>query len=126
MKTTINDREQKLIDIVATRDLWKTFTVSRISDREFDLEVEGIHTQFGNECQFSANLMCAALHSCCDWTSPEIAGMTDYPGMAMDGDWSAVRDTDDDAKWSIFAAHVEPQIIVMATLAKIQRKMRKS
>ena len=126
MTPTITDREQKLIDTVACRELWKTYTVSRISDREFDLAVEGIDTQFGKECRFSAKLMWSALHSCCDWTSPQIAGMTDYPDMAMDGDWSAVRDTDDDAKWRIFAAHVEPNIEVMAVTTKIVRKMRKA
>ena len=125
MTTTISKREQKLIGTVACRELWTTYTVSRISAREFDLEVEGIHTPFGNECRFIANLMCSALHSCCDWTSPQVADMTDCPDMAMDGDWSAVRDTNDDAKWRIFAAHVVPNIEDMAITTKIMCIQRK-
>jgi len=126
MTTIISDREQKLIDAVAVHEQWQTITVQRESDREFDLSIGGTHTQFETPCYFRARLMLAALHSCCKWTSPGVAAMTDYPDMAMDGDWSAVRDSSDDTQWRIFNIHIEPHIGVIATTAKILKKMRKA
>jgi hypothetical protein len=127
MAITLTEREQKLIDAVAGREKWQTFSASRLSDAEFDLSVDGVHTQFGDSpCKFTAKLMWAALHCCCNWSAPNVAGMTDYPDMAMDGDWSAVRDSSDDAKWRIFDAFVRPNIESIAAVEKVRRKMRKS
>jgi hypothetical protein len=38
--------------------------------------------------------------------------------MAMDGDWSAVRDTNADAQWRMFDALIEPTIGAMGAAAK--------
>jgi hypothetical protein len=124
----ITSREQILIDTVARREKWATFNVvARNSDREFDLLIEGTHNQFGDRpCKFSARLPLAALHSSCDWSSPQAAGMTDYPDMAMEGDWSAVRDTNDAGQWMMFSSLIEPMIDAMATTTKILRKMNKA
>jgi hypothetical protein len=124
----ITDREQTLIDTVARREKWVTFNVTaRNSDREFDLLIEGTHTQFSDRgCKFVARLPLAALHSSCDWCSPQAAAMTDYPNMAMDGDWSAVRDTNADAQWRMFDALIEPTIGAMGAVTKVLRKMKKA
>jgi hypothetical protein len=124
----ITEREQTLIDTVARREKWVTFNVTaRNSGREFDLLIEGTHKQFNDRgCKFSALLPLAALHSSCDWCSPEIASMTDYPSMAMDGDWSAVRDTNEAARWRIFDTFIEPMIGAMGAMNKVIRNKEAS
>jgi hypothetical protein len=124
----ITERERTLIDTVARREKWVTFDVTaRNSDREFDLLIEGTHTQFSDKgCRFSARLPLAALHSSCDWCSPQVASMTDYPDMAMDGDWSAVRDTNEATQWRMFDTLIVPMIDAMGAVTKVLRKTKKA
>lgn len=119
----ISDREQTMIDAVAVLERWVEYTATRESDREFDIRIEGTHTQFGSPCRFSAILRLAAIHSMCDWCSDAVASMCDYPSMAADGDWSSIRDTNEDAQWRIFDTFIVPQITVQSALAKVRKKM---
>jgi hypothetical protein len=72
--------------------------VERKSDREFDIAVEG---KIGS-MSFRAWLVLGCISNLIEWTQPEVAAMTDYPEMVRDGDWSGVRDTDNDKLWAIF------------------------
>jgi hypothetical protein len=73
-------------------------SVERKSDREFDISVEGNIGSVG----FRAWLVLGCISTRLNWTSPEVAAMTDYPDMVREGDWSGVRDTDDAKLWNIF------------------------
>jgi hypothetical protein len=80
----------------------KVVDSKRKSDRDFDVNVECT----SDLCKFSLWLPKAAIRSLVDWTRPEVASMTDHPEMAMEGDWSGVRDTDEEKLWEIFRIHV--------------------
>jgi len=75
-----------------------TVEIARKSEREYDLSISG-KTKDG--MGFGAWLP-LGLISCLDWTADPVAGMTDYPEMARDGDWSGVRDTEEEKLWAIF------------------------
>lgn len=79
--------------------------ISRRSDRECDLTVEG---KTVDGIGFSAWLVLGMISNL-PWTTKKIAEMTDYPMMAMEGDWSGVRDTDDEKLWTIFNTFCNPQ-----------------
>jgi hypothetical protein len=81
---------------------WKVQEVERKSDREYDLRITG--TQDGHN--FAAWLPLASINYLVDWTNPRIAILTDYPEMAMSGDWSGVRDSSEEKIWKIFNTHV--------------------
>jgi len=72
-------------------------TFDLVSDREYDLEIEGITNDGLN---FSAWLPLAMIGAI-NWCEPSIANMTDYPEMTRSGDWSGVRDSRDEAIWNI-------------------------
>lgn len=72
--------------------------VTRRSDRLFDLSVEGKIGDMG----FSAWLLLGCIRTRLNWCLPEVAKMTDYPEMVLEGDWSGVRDSDNDKLWAIF------------------------
>lgn len=72
--------------------------ISRRSDREYDLTVEG---KTVDGIGFSAWLVLGMIANL-PWTSNKVAEMTDYPSMAKEGDWSGVRDTDEEKLWAIF------------------------
>jgi hypothetical protein len=92
--------EIDLVTKLASKEGWVEYTVSRKSDREYDLHIEGKSQRMG--CGFSAWLVLAAIRELTMWTSPAVAEMTDYPNMAFEGDWSGVRDTNEDSLWMIF------------------------
>jgi hypothetical protein len=102
--TNLTTSEKNLIEILAKKDGWVDYAVSRKSEREFDLEIEGTSTKMG--WKFRAWLVLAAIRELTMWTSPSISDLTDYPNMAYEGDWSGVRDTNEDSLWFIFHQHV--------------------
>lgn len=94
--------------------------VERKSQEQFDLIIKGKRdivdrlSAFmgvtGGLPQFSAWMVLSAIDDLTEWSKPLIADMTDYPEMARDGDWSAVRDTNEDKLWQIFNEYCLPQI----------------
>lgn len=80
----------------------KIESVERKSERDFDVKIECTC----DICKFGIWLPLGAIRELTPWTSPAIARMTDHPEMAMDGDWSGVRDTNTDKIWAIFTKHV--------------------
>lgn len=99
---TIN--EQRLIDILSKSQNWTEVAIDVVSPRrEFDVRVSG-----KKEFQFSLILFRAAIHYLTNWTMPEIANMTDYPNLCLEGDWSGVRDTSELKLWMIFEKFVAP------------------
>lgn len=105
----MNQNEQNLIDRLTSKCHLQDIRVSRRSDREFDLSVEG---RYGKDAPymagvaFSAWLPLLAIKELTEWPSESIASLTDYPDMAMEGDWSGVRDSDPDTIWFIFERFV--------------------
>ena len=71
----------------------------RKSDKEFDITVEGEG--------FVAWLPLAAIRSLTAWTRPSVALLSDYPAMVLEGDWSGIRDSSDEAIWDIFETYVQ-------------------
>ena len=80
----------------------KVVGIERKSNRDFDVKVD-CDSDF---CKFGMWLPLGAIRSLTVWTDPKIARMTDHPEMAMEGDWSGVRDSSSEAIWAIFTEHV--------------------
>ena len=97
--------EIDLVARLANHEGWTDYTVTRKSEREYDLRIEGSLPKAG--CTFSAWLVLAAIGKLTMWTTWEVAEMTDYPDMAMQGDWSGVRDTNEESLWVIFNKFVK-------------------
>lgn len=99
MKMT--QREWRIVEVylkAMNKGKVSNVVVTRRSDREFDLSVEGMVNDYG----FSAWLVLGCISTRTNWCLPELANMTDYPDMVKMGDWSGVRDTDNDKLWTIF------------------------
>lgn len=101
----MTQNEQSLVERISSRCVLEDVKVSRKSDREYDLTLEG---RYGKDSPymagvaFSAWLPLLAIRELTDWPSEAIASLTDYPDMVMEGDWSGVRDSDPDTIWFIF------------------------
>lgn len=96
--------EIELVNRMVDKDGWEVSEIVRRSDKEFDLTVKGRYKEshpMGGVC-FSAWLVLATIRELTDWTNREVAQLTDHPNMAMEGDWSGVRDTNSEALWEIF------------------------
>jgi len=97
----ITQREWRLVEVyLASMKKGKVsnVVVTRRSDREFDLGVEGMV----GVRRFGAWLMLGCISTRLNWCLDEVAKMTDYPEMVREGDWSGVRDTDNEKLWAIF------------------------
>jgi hypothetical protein len=97
----ITQREWRLVEVyLAAMKKGKAsdVVVERRSDREFDLSVSGTVGGY----QFSSWLVLGCIATRLNWCLPQVAKMTDYPEMVMSGDWSGVRDTDNEKLWAIF------------------------
>jgi len=105
----MNANEQKIVDRLVEKCHIEDLKVVRRSDRECDLSLEG---RFGKDypylggVAFSAWLPLLAIRELTPWTSEAVASLTDHPNMAMEGDWSGVRDSDPDTIWFIFERFV--------------------
>ena len=112
MSSKLNNKAKASLAVRQIVDLldgdYKVTDVEALSDNEYDLSIEGTHKLYGSEMSYSAWLPKLAISGLVDWSSPEVASMTDYPEMAFDGDWSAVRDSSEEAIWAIFNEHVMP------------------
>jgi hypothetical protein len=95
----MNAKEKKIVDRLVEKCGIKDLKVSRRSDREYDLSLEG---RYMREMNFSAWLPLFAIRELTLWPSEEIAQCTDYPEMVVEGDWSGVRDSDPEKIWAIF------------------------
>lgn len=82
--------------------------IERQSDDEFDLIISGERIEKGlrEPVRFSAWLPLGAIRDLTQWTRKEIANMTSYPEMVLEGDWSGVRDSSKDQQWAIFEKFV--------------------
>ena len=97
--------EQKMVARLTSKCLLEEVKVSRRSDREYDLSLEGRYGEdapYMGGVAFSAWLPLMAIRELTNWASMEIASVTNYPDMAIEGDWSGVRDSDEDTIWFIF------------------------
>lgn len=97
--------EQRLVDRLTKECYFEDLSVERESNREYDIVLKGRYgknARYMAGCAFSAWLPLLAIKELTVWPSEEIANLTDYPDMAMAGDWSGVRDTDRDRIWYIF------------------------
>jgi hypothetical protein len=101
----MNDNEKKILDRLVEKCGIEDLKVTRRSDREYDLTIEG---RFGKDypymggVAFSAWLPLLAIRELTMWTSEAVASLTDYPDMTAEGDWSGMRDSDPDTIWFIF------------------------
>lgn len=97
--------EKKIVARLVEKCHLADLKVSRRSDREYDLTLEG---RYGKDSShvvgvaFSAWLPLLAIRELTFWPSEEIASCTNYPDMAMEGDWSGVRDSEPENIWFIF------------------------
>ncbi len=80
-----------------------TVEIGRKSIRPYDLTFYGKYLT--GEGSFASWLVLAYIRHCVPWTSSRWAKMTDHPQMAMEGDWSGVRDTEEENLWALFWAH---------------------
>lgn len=97
--------EKKIVDRISSKCGLDDLNVTRRSDREYDLSLDGRYSKdapYMAGCAFSAWLPLMAIRELTVWPSEEIAGCTDYPDMVMEGDWSGVRDSSKDSIWGIF------------------------
>lgn len=100
----MNPNEQKMVDRLAEKAHLTNLSVSRRSEREYDLILEG---NFGKGspmagCAFTGWLPLFAVRELVLWTSREVAQYCDYPEMCEEGDWSGMRDSLPDNIWYIF------------------------
>lgn len=81
-------------------------TVTRRSDRTFDLDVNGHTDKYPSVpgLAFSAWLPLACINDLTSWASPKVYDMCDHP--YMEGDWSGIRDSEPETIWAIFERHV--------------------
>lgn len=100
-------QERILLDKLSKQGNFKITEVERRSNRPFDL---GYKATASEGWGISAWLPLAAISELLNWTKAEVANMTDYPDMARDGDWSGVRDTEDEKLWAIFDRFIRPAI----------------
>ncbi len=102
----VSKREQDLIERYLFRRgdvLKETLTVTRKSEREYDLLVR-YRTTGG--LAHGVWLPLACVRQMTPWTSRGVAEMTDHPLMAMAGDWSGVRDSSEASIWAILEKFV--------------------
>jgi hypothetical protein len=101
----MNQKEINLVNRLAIKCGIEDLKVTRRSDREYDLSLEG---RFGKDypymggVAFSAWLPLLAIRELTMWTEESIASLTDYPDMTAEGDWSGMRDSEPDTIWFIF------------------------
>ncbi len=95
----MNDNEKKIVERLVEKCGIKDLTITRKSERECDLALEG---RYMNETNFSAWLPLLAIRELTPWAEESIASLTDYPDMTEAGDWSGMRDSDPDTVWFIF------------------------
>jgi len=98
----MNAKEKKIVDRLVGICHIEDLKVSRRSDREFDLSLEGRFADILGGVAFSAWLPLFAIRELTQWAGYEIASCTDYPDMVAEGDWSGVRDSDPETIWAIF------------------------
>jgi len=98
LSLTVN--EKNLIRELYSRSAWVSYKVTRKSDKEFDLHIEGTKLWSGGESKFAAWLPLSTIRASKNWC--DYADQTDYPEMVEEGDWSGMRDTDNDKIWEIF------------------------
>jgi hypothetical protein len=109
----LSEIESELIEMVRNQDLWvkDSLTIERLSSQPFALRISGkkSYTKPSETTyDFSCSLILASIASLLRWSSPAIASLTDHPDLARQGDWSGVRDSDDDKIYYIFQQHVIP------------------
>lgn len=101
----MNTNEEILVARLVTHARLADIKISRRSDREYDLTLEGKYAPdapYMAGVAFSAWLPLMAIRELTQWPSESIASLTDYPEMVMEGDWSGVRDSSPETIWFIF------------------------
>jgi len=117
----VSSRERSVVAQIGLINNWLDgYVVTRQSDREFDLHIEGTYPMDSLntpgatfEVGFGAWLPLSVLRES-DWTSDEIWGMVDAYGT-LDGkpsdpeyyDWSGIRDSSVEVIWSMFDTALE-------------------
>jgi len=101
----LSNAEKIILLALAKKEGWKNYKIRRKSAKPFDIEIEGD----SNRGMFGADLMLSAIANFVNWTSPAVARISDYPSMAMEGDWSGIRDSSDEKIEAIFRLYVLPK-----------------
>lgn len=78
-------------------------SIERKSEREFDLIIFGAYSNTPHS--FSGWMPLFWIKNRVNWV--ECADETDYPWMAQEGDWSAVRDSSEETIWKMFNKHLK-------------------
>ena len=99
----IGDMEMRLIKLLAKKRGWTKYSAKRQSYNPYDIVIDG---EGPGTRQFAGDLKLIAIRELLNWTSPEIAKMSDYPYMVREGDWSGIRDSSDQAIDKIFEIFV--------------------
>lgn len=96
---------------------WETLVDHKINfikrgatDEVADVVVEGTYDNNGNTVHFGGWLPLLAVKHLLLWSARNVAEMTDYPEMAMDGDWSGVRDTSSEKIKAIYKKFIIPKL----------------
>ncbi len=95
---TLTEKEKLLLRSIFKHDpsKVKTMDVTRRSDKEFDLEIQGKYKSGGTYLSW---LPLSTLHTLVNWPAPQYANESDYPYMVEQGDWSGIRDSHKDKVW---------------------------
>jgi len=101
----LSNAEKIILLALAKKEGWKNYKIRRKSAKPFDIGIEGD----SNRGMFGADLMLSAIANFVNWTSPAVARISDYPSMAMEGDWSGIRDSSDEKIEAIFRLYVLPK-----------------
>jgi len=103
---TLNPLDNALFQLICeSPDIHSPCHVTELSEQARDYDTTFKFTDANGE-KHEAWLPLLAIQYLVPWYLPSIAAMTDYPDMAMAGDWSAIRDTDTKKLWAIFEKHI--------------------
>jgi hypothetical protein len=93
-KPSLSASEYEAVEFMIESQGWTDIMIRRKSSMMFDLTIVGKRHGWGFQCWFPL-----ALIEACDWTKPKFALISSYPEMALDGDWSAIRDSEPEKIW---------------------------
>lgn len=115
----LTDVEKRVLDVLRDKEEWVSWKLKRISDKEFDIGVEG-EKRLGNSTYgFSAWVPLSVIYNV-DWTDHKVWKFSDWYGqkgyiLAQGYDWSGIRDSSNDAIWKMFGVALRMMGIYVKT-----------
>ena len=101
----LDPQEERAISLLGTR--WSNREnmvvrgIRRKSGRQFDLDLSGEYGPPERPYNFSGWLPLMVISEA-RWVSPEYARLSCSPEMTRQGDWSGIRDSEEEAIWAMF------------------------